>query len=72
MLRPEQIRVNPDSAQGPHATVTACTYYGPETLVHVQLRDDAVSVSAKVFSHEAPRPGDVVALSVSGPVVVFP
>jgi iron(III) transport system ATP-binding protein len=73
MLRPEQIRVTQDSADHAQATVTGCTYFGPETVVELKLAgDNELSVSAKVFSHEAPQPGDVVGLVVSGPVVVFP
>ena len=54
------------------ATVTGCTYFGPETLVQLHLTGDGdTSVFAKVFSHEAPQPGDIVELTVAGPVVVF-
>jgi iron(III) transport system ATP-binding protein len=72
MLRPEQIQISRDPAQQPKATVTGCTYFGPETLVHLRLAgEECLSLSAKVFSHEAPRSGDVVGLAVSGQVVVF-
>jgi iron(III) transport system ATP-binding protein len=72
MLRPEQIRLARDSTQQPQATVTGCTYFGAETLVQLRLAgEDGLFLSAKVFSHEAPRAGEVVGLAVSGPVMVF-
>ena len=72
MIRPEQIEIAHDSTQQPKATVIGCTYFGAETLVQLKLAgDNDLSVSAKVFSHEAPRPGDRVELTVAGPVVVF-
>jgi len=63
--------------------VTGCTYYGPETLVRLRLvgsdpgqeagpdATDALVVTARVFSHRAPRVGELVGLVVSGPVSVY-
>ena len=68
-VRPEQIQL----AEGSMATVTDCTYFGAETVVQLSLDGaDDLTVAAKVFSQQAPRPGDRVALTVAGPVVVFP
>jgi iron(III) transport system ATP-binding protein len=69
VVRPEQIQL----AEGSMATVTGCTYFGAETVVQLLLGDaDEQTVTARVFSHHAPRVGDRVALTVTGPVVVFP
>jgi iron(III) transport system ATP-binding protein len=60
--------------------VTGVTYYGPETLVRLTpvgtdpdegAATDAPVVTAKVFSHRAPRVGELVGLEVSGPVSVY-
>ena len=72
--------VTDDCATQVRCRVTGCTYYGPETLVRLTpvgtgLDDgagtDAPVVTAKVFSHRAPRVGELVALDVSGPVAVY-
>jgi len=72
--------VTDDCAAGAPCQVTGCTYYGPETLVRLTLvgtelgegaGSDAPIVTAKVFSHQAPRVGELVGLLVSGPVVVY-
>jgi iron(III) transport system ATP-binding protein len=69
VVRPEQIGLE----EGSMASVTGCTYFGAETVVQLLLHGaDEQSVTAKVFSHQAPRPGDRVALTVTGPVVAFP
>jgi iron(III) transport system ATP-binding protein len=69
LIRPEQIEL----AEGDTATVTSCAYFGAETLVQLLLSNaDEQTVTARIFSHEAPQLGDRVALTVTGPVVAFP
>ncbi|HEY2354049.1 MAG TPA: ABC transporter ATP-binding protein [Gaiellaceae bacterium] len=69
LIRPEQIAL----VEGSTATVTGSTYFGAETLVQLLLSDaDEQAVTARIFSHEAPKLGDPVALDVTAPVVVFP
>lgn len=77
MIRPEQIEARPES---PHswdnsvaARVIARTYYGPETLLQLLLDEaSGQALQARVFSHDAPEPGDRVELSVSGPAMAYP
>ncbi len=88
VIRPEQIEIRPipdGAASDGCATetpcrVTACTYYGAETLVRLALVGsvgtgeagaEATLLTAKVFSHQAPRVGELVGLHVSGPVAVY-
>jgi iron(III) transport system ATP-binding protein len=80
MVRPEQIVLGRPRPAGtaspglgpPTATVTDCTYYGSETVVHLSLGGSSDPVTARCHSHDGPQPGEVVELGVSGPVVAYP
>jgi iron(III) transport system ATP-binding protein len=69
MIRPEQIRIRPG---GGAATVMERTFYGPESLVRVQLDGVRSPVSVRVLGHDAPASGDRVALTVIGEVMAYP
>ncbi len=79
MIRPEQIHLARPSGAGSangHAVVARVvdhTYYGPDTVVRVSLRDPSrMIVNARTFDREIPEVGELVELTVLGPVVVFP
>ena len=79
MIRPEQIvvtRVAPDAtrpADVAHARVLGRTCFGPDTVLALELDGSpAVALSARTFERDLPNPGDVVLLSVRGPVVTYP
>jgi iron(III) transport system ATP-binding protein len=79
MVRPEQIRMaRPRQLHGGSpATVTADvlrhSYHGPDTVVTLRLEEHPEAiVKARTFDPDAPAPGELVELSVVGPVVVFP
>ncbi|HSC03923.1 MAG TPA: ABC transporter ATP-binding protein [Solirubrobacteraceae bacterium] len=76
MIRPEQIQVHPaepgTSDRGVMATVTARTFYGPDSVLRLQLDGLPDSVSARVLGHDAPAPGERAQLTVSGEVMAYP
>ncbi|HET6870934.1 MAG TPA: ABC transporter ATP-binding protein [Solirubrobacteraceae bacterium] len=76
MIRPEQIRVHrpePGEAdRGVTATVSARTFYGPDSVLRLQLDGMPEPVSARVLGHDAPAPGERVHLTVSGEVMAYP
>jgi len=84
LVRPEQIRVSRPAADtvprlsspAVSASVAEVRYFGPDTLVRLALRGPTgptgALVSARVASYEAPAVGDLVELSVLGPVAIFP
>jgi iron(III) transport system ATP-binding protein len=75
MVRPEQIRVSRDAngAAGVAATVVGRSFFGPETMLRLELRDAAATpVLARVLGEDAPGDGEQVALTVDGPVAVYP
>jgi iron(III) transport system ATP-binding protein len=79
MIRPEQILVSrpaPDagqSAAAPRARVLGLTSFGPDTVLTLALDGAAgVTLSARTFERALPKPGELVALSVRGPVVTYP
>jgi spermidine/putrescine transport system ATP-binding protein len=53
-VRPEQVRVTSDGAEGIPATVARCVYFGTDTHVHVRL-DDGTEIVARV---QSPPSGD--------------
>jgi iron(III) transport system ATP-binding protein len=84
MIRPEQIRLSradssgadeltaPDAHTAP-ATVLAHRSYGPDTVVTVALREGAgETIAARTFDRDLPAVGQVVHVSVAGPVVTYP
>jgi iron(III) transport system ATP-binding protein len=79
MIRPEQIvvtRVAPESPGSPgvaRARVIGHTSFGPDTVIALELEGSgAVALSARTFERDVPKSGELVALSVRGPVVTYP
>ncbi len=74
MIRPEQIqiRVCRGEHHGATATVRARTFYGPDSIVQLQLEGVPAPVSARVLGHDVPAPGEHVELSVVGEVMAYP
>ncbi|MGH2878901.1 MAG: ABC transporter ATP-binding protein [Solirubrobacteraceae bacterium] len=75
MIRPEQIELATEPAGGDArawATVLDHSYYGPDAVLRLALESDPRTiVKARMFAHSPPA-GELVALSVRGPVVVYP
>jgi iron(III) transport system ATP-binding protein len=79
MIRPEQIvvtRLAPDAPGSPgaaRARVVGRTSFGPDTVLALELEGSAAaSLSARTFERDLPEPGELVQLSVRGPVVTYP
>jgi iron(III) transport system ATP-binding protein len=79
MIRPEQIvvtRVPPDADGSPgaaRARVVGRTSFGPDTVLSLELEGSAAArLSARTFERDLPEPGELVLLSVRGPVVTYP
>jgi iron(III) transport system ATP-binding protein len=71
MIRPEQIQLH-RGGQGARATVRARTFYGPDSVLQLQLDGLPAPISARVLGHEVPAPGERVELSVVGEVMAYP
>jgi iron(III) transport system ATP-binding protein len=72
MIRPEQIRIRRGEHHGATATVRARTFYGPDSVVQLQLRGVPALISARVLGHDVPAPGEHVELTVVGEVMAYP
>jgi hypothetical protein len=79
MIRPEQIivtRLAPDAPGSPgaaRARVVGRTSFGPDTVLALELEGSAAApLSARTFERDLPDPGELVLLSVRGPVVTYP
>jgi len=81
MIRPEQIRIQPASARSPAsgadhrgviAKVSARTFYGPDSVVQLQVDGSQTPIPARVLGHEVPGPGEYVELTVAGRVMAYP
>jgi iron(III) transport system ATP-binding protein len=81
MIRPEQIHVHraasgasawADGRGGVKATVSARTFYGPDSVVQLHLAGVQPPISARVLGHGAPATGERVELTVSGEVMAYP
>jgi iron(III) transport system ATP-binding protein len=72
MIRPEQIQFRRGEHHGPTATVRARTFYGPDSVVQLQLEGVPAPISARVLGHDVPAPGEHVELSVVGEVMAYP
>jgi iron(III) transport system ATP-binding protein len=76
MIRPEQIQVlgaEPGASdRGVMATVSAHTFYGPDSVLQLQLDGVPEPISARVLGHDAPAPGERVQLTVTGEVMAYP
>jgi iron(III) transport system ATP-binding protein len=79
MIRPEQIQLVRDSANersseaSVQARVLDHAYYGPDTVIRLALESDPTTVvKTRTFSEDVPAAGELVVLSVRGPVVAYP
>ncbi len=76
MLRPEQIQVHQAepraSGRAVTATVKARTFYGPDSVLQLQLDGEPHPISARVLGHDAPAPGARAQLTVKGKVMAYP
>jgi iron(III) transport system ATP-binding protein len=84
MIRPEQIRLSragcsgADELKGPNAgaalaKVLSHSNYGPDTVVTAALEEGAHdTIAARTFERDLPAVGEVVHVSVAGPVVTYP
>jgi iron(III) transport system ATP-binding protein len=81
MIRPEQIEIRravPDPASASSrgkaaiATVTGRSFYGPDTVVRLELDGVPGQLSARTLGHDAPGPGEQVELTVAGAVMAYP
>ena len=78
MIRPEQIRLDDggsgaeSAAHAVAADVVDHSYYGPDTVVRLLLRDGArTPIVIRTFGPELPAAGETVGVVVSGPVSVY-
>jgi iron(III) transport system ATP-binding protein len=72
MVRPEQIRVvRTADGGGVPARIVALSFYGPETVLHMELADGS-AVSARTFGDADAEPGEEVRLLVDGSVMTYP
>jgi iron(III) transport system ATP-binding protein len=74
MVRPEQIRVlRTGQADGSPAKVVGLSFYGPETVLHMELADGSgTAVSARAFGDAHAEVGEEVRLLVDGSVMTYP
>jgi iron(III) transport system ATP-binding protein len=74
MVRPEQIRaVRTADGAGVAATVLGSSFYGPETVLHLQLADGSgTAVMARTFDGAEAHAGEEVRLIVDGSVMTYP
>jgi iron(III) transport system ATP-binding protein len=74
MIRPEQIQVSGTAdGNGVAARVLGHTFYGPETVLRLELADGSgTAVTARTFDGAGTRTGDTVTLRVDSPVAVYP
>jgi len=74
MVRPEQIRVFAEAQDaGVPAQMRDATFFGHDALVRFALVEGRLdrTVTARMFSHALPRPGEKVWLQVEGDVAAF-
>jgi iron(III) transport system ATP-binding protein len=69
LLRPEALTLTP-AAGGP-ATVLTTEFFGHDQVVTARLPSGA-TVRARLGPHQTIRPGDRVAIGVTGPAIAFP
>jgi iron(III) transport system ATP-binding protein len=73
MIRPEQIRIERGSHDsGVAATVVGLSFYGSDTVLHLDLADAPGSpVNARTLDGTGDKAGDEVRLLVEGPVMTY-
>ena len=81
MIRAEQIHIHrpfagdsTDAAgrAGVTARVGMQTFYGPDSVVQLELDGVPAQVNARVLGHDVPEPGEHVELTVAGQVMAYP
>ncbi|MBA2696540.1 MAG: ABC transporter ATP-binding protein [Actinobacteria bacterium] len=80
MVRPEQILLSPHGDAPVKAMVTSVSYFGHDALVQLELQvgpggivaETDRALRARVVGLQPPEVGEMVGLSVVGPVRVFP
>jgi len=72
MIRPEQIKVHAPGDGRVAARVAGRNFYGPETVLHLELLDGSATVLARTFDDTGTEVGDGISVLVDGPVTVFP
>jgi iron(III) transport system ATP-binding protein len=79
MIRPEQIRLIAAAASAPAAArpalarVVGWSYYGADTVVHLELVDGSgLRIASRTFDDEPPSVGTSVGVAVAGPVCAYP
>jgi iron(III) transport system ATP-binding protein len=73
MLRPEQIKVEEAGDAPIGARVVGHTFYGPETVLQLELLDGSTTaLSARVHDGAGISVGDRIGVRVEGPVTVYP
>jgi len=73
MIRPEQIRLRGLQGEaGVVGRVSARAFYGPDSVVQVQLDGVPAPIAARVLGRDAPAPGERVEVGVEGPVMAYP
>jgi iron(III) transport system ATP-binding protein len=80
MVRPEQIRVvrtadagGTDDRGGVLARIVGLSFYGPETVLHMELADGSgAAVIARTFGDADAQAGEEVRLLVEGSVMTYP
>ena len=72
MIRPEQIKVHEPGDGRVAARVVGRNFYGPETVLHLELLDGSATVLARTFDDAGTAVGDRIGVLVDGPVTVFP
>jgi iron(III) transport system ATP-binding protein len=74
MIRPEQIQVERTAVGGGVAArVVGLSFYGPETILHLELADGPrTAVNARTFDGAGAEAGEEVRLLIDGPVVTYP
>jgi iron(III) transport system ATP-binding protein len=74
MIRPEQIQIERTAAgEGVEARVVGLSFYGPETIVHLELADGPrTAVNARTFDGAGAEAGAEVRLLIAGTVMTYP
>jgi iron(III) transport system ATP-binding protein len=81
MVRPEQLQLRRAEPELPPrgvrersvlATVSARTFFGPDSVVRLALDGMPSVISARVLGHDVPRPGERVEVGVIGAVMAYP
>ncbi|WP_277184580.1 ABC transporter ATP-binding protein [Caballeronia sp. BR00000012568055] len=69
MIRPEQIRLNAQNAQGCEARVIDVIFNGKDASIKLRMKDRIIS--ACVQGHRAPRIDEKISLTVEGEVMAY-